>query len=140
MWIDGPMSWQEQLASGISFPAAFSPLLLIPFESQFPSGAVRELASHAIMAICVPFLWYVVGRSIDVRRMNATNATSSVMRAIAAASFAALLVFAVLDVASLALGAVGMAILQILVLVWIGCGMWAIRKWFRFHRRVSLVS
>ena len=91
------------------------------------------------MAICVPFLWYAVGRKIDVPRMNETHATSSVMRAIAAASFAALFVFAVLDVASLALRAVGMAILQIFVLVWLGCGMWAIRRWFRFHRRVSLV-
>ena len=92
------------------------------------------------MAICVAFLWYVIGRSIDVPRMHETHTTSSVMRAIATASFAALLVCAVLDVASLVRRAVGMEILQILVLVWLGCGTWAIRRWFRFHRRVPLVS
>ncbi len=68
-WIDAPLSWQEQLATGFSFPAAFSEILLMPFDRLLTSGTSRELSRHLLMASCVPILWYFVGRSIDRRRL-----------------------------------------------------------------------
>jgi hypothetical protein len=73
-WIDGPASVAEQLAEGIDAPAALGgALALAPlvsaFRSAFRDGASRELASHAATALFVPFLWYLIGRRLDRRRI-----------------------------------------------------------------------
>ncbi len=122
-WMDAPLSWQEQLATGFSFPAAFSEVFLMPFERLLTSGTSRELARHLVMAPCVPILWYLVGRLIDHRRLPNKKAESFLVKLNWGLALAVLVGMGGLVLVSILFRPLDFPLLKLLAFAWIVFGM-----------------
>ena len=91
-WIDGIERLTEQVAEGLNFPAgAAAALSLVPLEDRLHSGASRELATHIVAALYVPFLRYLIGRRIDKRDDLRATLLSKRKRALAVSAVVGLL-------------------------------------------------
>lgn len=134
VWIDGIESFPEQFAAGLNFPAAvISALVLIPFESQLRTGASRELVWHIVTVICIPLLWFMVGKGLDAPETMKAVRLSKTAKSLTVAGLAALVLIALLMVADLVVGErytrVGLSF------AWIGCGILAVWSRLRHPRR-----
>jgi hypothetical protein len=132
-WIDGPPNFEEQLALGLNSPALLSTLLLIPFDAHLRTGAAKELASYSVMALFVPFLWYVVGRRLDRRGGTAAPRPSMIRRVLIIAGLLVSAVVAVLMVVALVVRLGEGLTARVLILAWASWGILlcfrAIRHW-----------
>lgn len=130
-WVDGPVSFEEQLAFGINAPAVLaSGLVLRPLDSAFHDGASEELAAHTAAILLIPVLWYFIGRRLEHRTGEAAH-RSKVGKISRVAGLAVASAVALLALSHASLGE--MPVAQILTLAWIIVGIVAasrtIRRW-----------
>jgi small-conductance mechanosensitive channel len=127
-WIDGPPSFEEQVARGINTPPVFvSMLILIPFDSVFPDGASRELASHFLEALFIPVLWYAIGRRLD-RRMAGPMSASVARKALTWAGLTTACLVTLLITFTFARSLGELFVGRLLILAWGVIGTWICLK------------
>jgi hypothetical protein len=64
--IDFAAPTAEQLADGLNAPAFVAAAFLDPLRSRMHLGCAEfHYSGHAATALCVPLLWYFIGRLID---------------------------------------------------------------------------
>jgi hypothetical protein len=116
------MPWQEQIATGLNFPAILAELPLSIVEGIPDSGASHELASHVVTALCIPVLWYAVGRRIDQLVFPNRRPQSLLSKVAFVTAFAVSIMLAAMDLVSIFIGPNDYLILKFFALAWLLAG------------------